>query len=412
MTIPIPAGLRHLAFFEALGELETSSSEWASTSAGLVALRLFDLRRAQEGGGAPVTAPEIGAVRDAISAMPADDLARAVLQNVVEAATEGEQASTERALPALLAYGKALQLSARWPLGVDVFETILAHPASGEQGDLALQAALTCAYCLRASSRFDEAEMAYDRVRRFGTIFGDRSAGFLSQIGRANVALQRGNYPRAELMLDAVIADTGEAGLEGAHARALHDRGAVAYRRGQLEEALGYMHRALVRQTEPSQQDRLLADIAHIVGELGHLTETRDVHLVIEATAIEQDARWMASINLMDLAALDRSELLFERRRRHLAEAVLPPHLRTLFLLDAAKGHRRFGRAETARGELGDAIALATRHGLNDLVFQAESLLAELGRESSAPAQGRPSTVVDDVLRTGRGMRQLSGAPV
>ena len=411
MTFSMLRGLRHLPFFEALGALDPSSREWASTSAGLVTLRLFDLRRAQENGGSTIVAAEIGAVRDAIAAMPGEDLARSILANIVDAATEEPGASTERALPSLLAYGKALQLAARWALAVDVFETLLEHPASGEQGDIALQAALKCAYCLRVASRFDEAEAAYDRVRGLAAACDDRSAGFLSEIGRANVALQRGNYPKAEAMLDAVIASSAAASCDGAHARALHDRGAVAYRRGQREEALRFMHRALRRQTEPSQRDRLLGDIALIMGELGYSGETRDVHLLIEATAVEQDTRWMAKIRLMDLEAISGNELAFERHRRELAEAPLPPRLRVTFLIDAAQGHRRFGRLEAARSAVVDAADSAELHGLNDLAFRAESTIEELDRQRGATAPPAPSSVVDEVLLTVRELREQT-APV
>jgi tetratricopeptide (TPR) repeat protein len=406
MTFSMLRSLRHLPFFEALGALDTSSREWASTSAGLVTLRLFDLRRAEETGGSAIVAAEIGAVRDAIEAMPSEELARSILANVVDAAMEGPAASTERALPPLLAYGKALQLTARWLLAVDVFETLLEHPASGEQGDLALQAALKCAYCLRTANRFDEAESAYDRVRELAAAFDDRSAGFLSEIGRANVALQRGNFPKAEAMLDAVIASSSEAECAGAHARALHDRGAVAYRRGQREEALRFMHAALVGQVEPTQRDRLLGDIALVMGELGFVSETRDVHLLIEATAVEQDTRWLAKINLMELEAISGNEITFERHRRELAEAPLPPRLRALLLLDSAQGFRRFGRLDAARSALADAAEFADRHELNDLAFRAESALEQLDRERIRLVKSEPSPVVDNVLNTVRELRE------
>ncbi len=404
MAFPAPPGLRHLSFFEALGALEPSSPEWASTSAGLVALRLFDLRRAQESGGPEIVAPEIGAVRDAIAAMPEGDLSRRILLHVVDAATEGRAASTERALPALLAYGKSLQIAARWALAADVFETVLEHPASDEQADIALQAALKCAYCLRAANRFEEAETAYDRVRRLAAACDDRSAGYLSEIGRANIALQRGNYPKAESMLDAVIASATEAGSEIAVARALHDRGHVAYRRGQREESLRYLHQALERQSEPSQRDRLLADIAMALGELGHVDGARDVQLLIEATAIDQEARWRATANLMLLAAETGSELTFERHRRHLADEPLPPQLSIIFRLHAAEGYRRFGRREAARSALVEAISIAQQTRLNDLAFRAENALEELDRQIVV-SKATPSPVVDDVLRAVRALR-------
>jgi tetratricopeptide (TPR) repeat protein len=406
MAFPAPSGLRHLSFFEALGALDPSSPEWASTSAGLVTLRLLDLRRAQETGGPAIVAPEIGAVRDAIEAMPEGDIARRILINVVETATDGPQSSTERALPALLAYGKALQLAARWALAADVFETVLEHPASGEQGDLALQAALKCAYCLRSANRFEEAETAYDRVRTLAAACDDRSAAFLSEIGRANVALQRGNYPKAEAMLDAVIASALEAGSDVAVARALHDRGHVSYRRGQREESLRYLHEALRRQTEPNQRDRVLADVAVVLADLGHIEGARDVQLVIEATAVEQDARWMATVNLIELAALSGNELTFERHRRRVADQPLAPHLRVLFLLHSAEGYRRFGRTEIAKATLADAASLASTHELNDLAFRAEAALETL-RRSAGTARPEPSPVVQEVLRT---VRELHGA--
>ena len=404
MLLPTSAGLRHLPFFEALAELEMSSPEWASISAGLVTLRLFDLRRAQENGGAVVVAAEVGAVRDAIAAMPASDIAGAILGGVVESAADGLGARTERALPALLAYGRALQLAARWSLAADVFETILEHPAAGEQGDLALQAALKCASSLRASGRFEEAELAYDRVRRISHACDDRSAAFLAEIGRANIALQRGNYPRAEEMLDAVIASADDAGCPVALSRALHDRGHVAYRRGRREESLDFLHRALVRCTEPGERDRLLADIALVLGELGHVEVSREVQMLIERTAQEQSVRWLATINLVELAVKSGRELQFERHRRQLADVALPPHLEVLYQLHVGEGYQRFGRGE-ARAAIAAALSIARQHELHDLGFRAEAALDALDRPAPRAAP-TPSAVVDDILRTVRGLHE------
>src|SRR5687768_18426127 len=107
MTFPMLRGLRHLPFFEALGALDPSSREWASTSAGLVTLRLFDLRRAQETGGSAIVAAEIGAVRGAIATMPEGGLSRAVLAERVGGAPEGARASPERGLASLRGYREA-----------------------------------------------------------------------------------------------------------------------------------------------------------------------------------------------------------------------------------------------------------------------------------------------------------------
>ena len=71
---------------------------------------------------------------------------------------------------------------------------------------------------------------------------GDVMSILRARIQEANVAIDRGNLPYAETLLDETILQAKESGLSEIRATAIHDRAHLAIRRGRPEEAvvLGY----------------------------------------------------------------------------------------------------------------------------------------------------------------------------
>ncbi|HEY2066866.1 MAG TPA: hypothetical protein VGG84_13000, partial [Gemmatimonadaceae bacterium] len=121
--------------------------------------------------------------------------------------------------------------------------------------------------------------------------------------------------------------------------------------------------------------------------KLGVRSAAKDAYGVLSLTAQEQYLRWVASINLMEIAADDGSLPLFERQRRELETQNLPPLLRTQFLIHAGEGLSRFGDTIAASRLLNHAMDMAVSYGFNRLIFHAEEQLALLNAPRPVPAE-------------------------
>jgi hypothetical protein len=401
----------HLPFFEALADSEESSAEWRTRSAGLVVLRLFD---AWVNEGRSVVAADswgLRAVREAIAAIDARSSIRAILQSVVDTIESAGSAEVPTVAPRLLAYARALQFDADWALAADVYRTVLAHAHPMEDCDIAVTANMQLGSCLRMLADWQGASAAYSTAGSIATISGDLMNVLRSRIAEANLAIDRGNLPQAELMLDETIAQANRSGLQEVKAVALHDRAAVAHLRGKFELAVQLGYEALRGYREQVAKDRVLADIAGSFTELGLRSAARDAYLILAATAQEQYTRWLATVNLLEIAALDGSEPVFEQYRRELADASLPASLAVYYHLFVGQGYRMFHKPEQAEAALGRAIEIASTHKLNQVLIRAERSLQELrnGGVIIIAASAEPSSDVAGVAGAIRELRALAG---
>ena len=88
----------------------------------------------------------------------------------------------------------------------------------------------------------------------------------------------------------------------------------------------------------------------------------------------------------MNCASYRRDRLGFERWRERCLEQIphAPPNVRADFSLKAGIGYARFGNERRAENELRKSLEIATAHGLNELVFRIEPILAG-AKECGAP---------------------------
>ena len=405
--------LRHLPFFEALAATDEGTPEWRAATAGVGVMRLVD----EWAAGGPDLRNRWGvhAVRLAVEAMPEGRPARAVLLGLVELLGATPRADADVLAARLLAYGHVLDLEGRYDLAADVFETLVAIAGDATLVDVAYDAGMRLGYCLRMLGRLDDAGRAYGGAREAAERLAEPAKRLRVRVADAKMALARGNLPAAAAILDETIAAAGTPALDEVKAIALHDRAAVAFTAGQVEAAVHFAYDALGRTGDSLARDRVLSDLAAMFVQLGLHAPARDALLVLMATAQEQYTRWMASINLLELAALDGAELVFEQYRRELATAALPVDLAASFHLVAGQGCRRFGRLDAARTALRAAAGLAERHALHQLSFEAERELAAMDRAEPAVGQpaGRAATQTPPSLRPVataiRELRMLAG---
>lgn len=385
-------GTRHLPFFAELAALEDGDPSWRSVSAGLVVLRLVDAWI--EEGAAAVSADGWGmrSVEAAIEEMDEGLPARSILRSVVRALKSSQPNDMRAIAPRLLAYGRALDLDAKWALAADVYETVIAHVHPVEESDVAITALLRRAFCERSLGELDSAAASYGTASQIAQQVNDLFGVLRAQIGSAKIATTRGNMPQAELLLDKAIAGANEDEFREVRAMALQDRATVAHLRGNFDLAVRFAYRALELTTDAINRDRLLADIAGSFYMLGVRSAARDAYVIIQATAQEQYQRWVATINLMEIAATDGSAPLFERYRRSLADVQLPPALEAEYHLHAGTGYELLGEASAARDALERARALAEDFGFHQIAFKSQEALARVEIPSQKPEAAANST--------------------
>jgi tetratricopeptide (TPR) repeat protein len=387
--------LAHLPYFEQLSTLADDSAEWRSVSAALVVLRLFDSW--MQGGTQVVAqdAPGLQAVRDQIAAMDVRDSNRRLLGSIVDAMVTAQTPRIVTVAPRLMAYGRALQHAASWPLAADVYRTVLAYATPVEDAETVIGANMQLGRCLRVLAEWEEALACFGSASQVAGMSGDVMSILRARIQEANVAIDRGNLPYAETLLDDTIAQAKEPGLSEIRATAIHDRAHLAARRGRPEEAIVFGYEALKGVRSQMARDRVLNDLGATFSLLGIYSAARDAYLVVAATAQEQYTRWTAMINLLDLAADERREPVFEQYRRELEDVSLPPTLATYYYYFVANGHRVFDRPLLAKAAIERAIELATENKLGQWLVKSEQLLEELQKSEVAQRQHVARQVAD-----------------
>jgi tetratricopeptide (TPR) repeat protein len=372
--------LRHIPFFEGLATSSEDDPDWPATSAGLVVLRLVDAWLEEGPSVATADAWGLHAVRSAIAEVDAGRPVRAILSGIVDAIERATVADMGLIAPRLMAYGRSLDYDAKYTLAADVYGTVIAHVHPLEDTDVAIDANMRFGYCCRMVGNWEGAAAGYGRAGQIAASVGDIMAVLHARIGDAKLAISRGNLPAAEAILDDAIERADENQFLELKSKALHDRAAVAHHRGEFERSIRFAYEALQGVSSGRERDRLLADIALTFMELGVRSAARDALLILTATAEEQYSRWESTLNLLILASLDRCEPVFEQYRRELSDVELPVTMQASYQLRVGQGYRIFGRLELASQYLQHAVDVASRHGLNRLLFEAEQALADLER--------------------------------
>ena len=400
--------MRHLPFFTELASLDEHDESWRAVSAGLVFLRLVDAWI--EEGPIAVTSDSWGvrAVAASIEEMPVGMPARAILGNALESLTRARGGDMHAVAPRLMAYARCLDLDAKWALAGDVYETVIAHVHPEEESEIAVNALLRRGHCLRELGDFAPATECFTTAAKLSHQSGDMIGTLRARIGEAKIVVARGNLPAADEILSETVELARQHNLVEVRSLATHDRSHVAHLRGQFDLAVRFAYDALPGAGSDTERDRILNDLAVAFYMLGVKTAARDAFLVLAATGREQFQRWAATINLMELSAEDGAVLQFERYRQQLANAQLPPILRTQFELHAGRAYHVLGDTAIAREWLERAQATASEHSFHQLLFAAESAL----REVAVPRPSKVQTVASDIPRDIEGIasviRQMS----
>ena len=370
-------GLRHAAFFEALAMQDPAGASWRATSAGLVTLRLVDrwMRLRDDGRLVPVEA--VRAVRRAVNRVGRGGPFRGPLDALSCAVSGALYNDGPSVTSCLVAYAWALHASAQWALALDVYLTFIEYATAPED----VEARADAVFRIQACRRMLELR---------GTLLAD--------IGVANVALERGNLPAAQAILEGVCAAAGDMG--DVLARATHDLGYVCYHRatahpgGQvntayLDRAAQHFFAAFRLYGDAPHRDRALVDLATTLSARGLTSAARDGFYALYHSSLDPDVRWSAAMHLLDVASREGDLEAFDHYAAVLVQASLPPAQLARVHLVSGDGARRFGRVQHARWSYARAIQIAEAHEVNEVLVLAEAAQGALAREDPLPSESR-----------------------
>lgn len=416
MPIRRPRGpkpvLRHLAFLETMAGAPESAPEHREARACFLTLRHLDSWIALGADGGAPTDRSSAATAEALGAVEEDTELRSALVAITNAIPILSNADAQPVLPRVFALGSLLESRGRMRHAADVYGTVAKHVDTAAHMDLAYDAHMRMASCLRHDGQLDVADQAYATAGTLAARTRDRVRVLTSRVGRAKVMWVRGNYPAADKALRALEEEARAEDALELVAMILHDRAVLSGLRGDYGTAIKLAWGGYQLSPDEHDRERVLWDLADFLGRAGAFDTARDALRLIELSARHQFARWTAQVNLMDLSTRTGNEVQFHHYRRALEHAPLAGARRVAFLLDAGRGLARFGDRTAAESHLTDGLRLAESLHLNDKVFEFEAALEGLREVREQEPVGTPPTVAPEEVRAGINERlmQLSGA--
>jgi hypothetical protein len=372
--------IRHQQYFEVLATLDENSPSWLPTLAGLAVLERVDAIRED-----PSVARDdwtgSAAVVETIGRMSDGNPLRRSLMRVVQN-LRCDEIEWAQVNDSLFGYGRALDMDGSWALAVDVFATVADMAREDNEPKVAIEATTALGGSARRSGDWDRSAEGYADAAHLASALGDKALGLTVRVGTANTLIARGNLPEAKVVLDEVIAEAESSRLEGVSGLALHGRATVAHLEKKYADAVTLAYRALENTTNPTYRDNITSDIAAAFVELGMRDAGRDAHLVLSLTSRYHWVRSQATVNLMELAAMDGMEEAFEGYAKELTDRQLDPRLRAYFLLYYGQGCDQFGRFEDGVKFMAQARDFATSHKIHQVAFEAEQALSAAGKKT------------------------------
>jgi tetratricopeptide (TPR) repeat protein len=400
--------IRHQVYFDTLGSMQEDSASWRTVFAGLSVLRLVDAYTQTVSSVDPANWAQLHSVRTAIEGVSEGDTVRGVLTTVLEEVTK-RGSIDETVCRSLLAYGRALDYEAAWGLATDVFSTVVKLTRPEKNAKLAVEAHVAVGGAARRNGDWEVSGRAYSQAAYIADTLGDRQGVLTVQVGIANTYMAKGNLPQAQNILDDVLVQARDQELPQVQAFALHSRAALAHHKGDTSEGIKLAHEALSLTTNPVDRDFVLDDIAAMFTLLGLYDAARDSHMILAATSQSTMVRGTATINLMELAALDDMPEAFDAYARQLAQAPLAPWLRAHYLLFLGEGMNRLGRRDASEEALKEAISFAEANQIHQVAFKAQAAFSAIrtSARQTKPFVAAPTWVPEEVSTVIHAMSEL-----
>lgn len=378
--------VKHQAYFDFLAGSDPSAPEWQPVLAGLATLRLIDTRIDVDESHRARDWASLESVRQVVTAVSVGDPVRAILLHLIEM-VNGDGIRREDVGQGLLSYGRALNFAGRWALACDAFASADRVAGAPLIPRLSVEANIAHGAAARKMGDWSASADAYARAAHIASTVGDSAGALQVDVGVANNHMARGNLPAAESLLDNVIENARAGAFDEVLGLALHSRASVAHLRGAYAEAVRLGHEALEATRNLTARDGILSDIAAAFAGMGMRDAARDGYLIVAVTAQSQWVRWQATLNLMELAALDGREGDFDAYARELEIAALAPRLRAYYFIFLSAGQQKFGRNAEAELSLAKGLEFARQNQLHQIAHEAQVAMAELESRAGMGAE-------------------------
>jgi|HubBroStandDraft_6_1064221.scaffolds.fasta_scaffold94288_1 tetratricopeptide (TPR) repeat protein len=404
--------VRHLAFFRDASEFREGSTEYATLTAALLVLRLLDRWVTRASMGREVQFQEFIAVKRTVELLEEGPYQR-VLGELVNTISAFAYGTSDNRIPKLIVLAQLLEHDAHWAPAADVYATAVELIAPRPRDhDLLPMCYDRQGYCLRQTGQHDGVANLYNEgiaasldLEAKATNEDDKQAAtgwaLRLRISNAVFEMESGNLPDAEYELDVIVDDAKKAAIPDLIARALHERGQVAYERDQDDQAAMYFYQAAELHTDTRLARRAELDLAVALADLGFIEYAHVVCEIVRNRPETAGVDWkaLAGINLMRLAHMRGDQPDFDRLREQLSAEKMSGRLRAYYHLTAGQALQRFGRVRESRVEYQRAIEVAQAFRVNRLVMKAEQLLKMTEPEVQKPRRSpRESTLVTPIL--------------
>lgn len=409
MPIRRPRGpkptLRHVSFLELMASAPETAIVHRGAHASFLTLRLLEQWIAL---GADLVTDESSArlaARDAITRAAEDEELSTALRSIVDAMVALQEPDAQPVLPRVYALGKLHEQRGLMPQAAEIYGAVARYVDASVHLDLAYDAHMRRAFCLRTAGEFEWADQGYATAGALAARARDRVRVLTSRVGQAKVDMFKGNLPAAATALEAIQAEAEKLAATRLVANVLHDRSALARMREDIPGALRLAFESFRRTTTEYDRERVLLDLALLLMLYGDDRTAQTAFQLIELGTSSETARNSARIGLLELAYRATNEPVFESYRRQLAEAQLHAMSRTSFLLDAGKGLAVFGRFDEARSSLRAALELAESTGQSQRLFQIEAALEAVDvaerekRRAEIEIRPEPRPAPDEISR-------------
>ena len=420
MTLPCTQrdGLPHAVFLRRLAGARSATSGDARLGNGaFLALRLVDRLGPGRGAAhADVFRYQHAATERACRELPGDCTETSHLTGVVRAAADAFQEHDARiVVPALFAYAHYLENELRLEEALDVLASLLCVADERLGQPDALAAHLRVGRVNRKLNRFAEADAAYNIAGELATTVADIHGAFLSRVGRAISVQARGNLAAAEQSLREIAAEAQGVEEREIQAHAEHALGTTLLFRGQIADAIVHVWRGFELYEDDASRVRALGDLGAMLLTVGEATAAeRALVEVVRRGSGMQDVVSNAVVELMHCASFRGDRLGFERWRAACETRIptMPPNILADFYLKSGIGQARFGRFRRAARLLEQAIEVAGKAGMHELVFRSERIRDGLrdcqpGGCSVLTAAAEPGESCESVREVSTSLAQL-----
>jgi tetratricopeptide (TPR) repeat protein len=369
-------GLPHAVFLQRVADEPATSPEVRLGQGAFLALRFVDLLSPDREPPTPdVFRYQWAATERYCNELSGEGTEAAHLAGIVRATGEAHRGGDVRALaPALLAYALYLEQDAHFEEAEDVLLTLVRVGGDRLAASDATAAWMRVGRVRRIQADFERADAAYVEAGRIADAAGDRQSVLLIRGAQCNVLYFRGNLAEAERGWRGLLADAAGNSEVAAHAE--HGLGTVLHRRGQPHEGAPHLWRAYELHGDDASQLRALGDLGMVLLSLGDIVGAERALAEVVRRATLPDMLANAKIELMHCASSRHDRVGFERWREraldHFEEA--PPNIRADYHFKVGIGLARFGNYNKAEAQMGQALEIATAHGLHEFVFRIERI--------------------------------------